>query len=277
MKNRSSSFFLCIPGMSLPVLASLTTVVLCSGCGSETYDQRLDETVQYFAYVDTRNQALAGTWSSPTIQFRPPLDFQEIQATQSVATATTDGENGEAESAAPVQSIDPRQPDYADLKLPGLDGAWRTEVPVDADNETVDRPAYLYVLSNYSLLKNKEKEAALNFFGEVNNQIASTFNQFLNTDDFVTERFPRSKGYTEPKSFTYGTFTPEMPIDGVPYEIQIYLSESGDNQAVVLIVLPQNTLRKSKLQDQIDYSLETFDLHSAQDGSGGSAPQSTQF
>lgn len=276
MKNRISTILSRSSNANLPVLFCLATVVLCSGCGAETYDQRLNETVKYFAYVDTRNQALSGTWSSPSIDFRPPLDFEEIQNTQAVPT--TPAENGEAEPAQADQTIDSRQPDYIDLKLPGLEGAWRTEVPVDLENETVDRPAYLYVLSNDFLLKAKEKEAAQNFFGEVNNQLATAFNQFVNNEDFVSEEFPRGKGYTEPKAFSYNKFIPEMPIDGVPYEIQIYLAESGDEQAVVLVVLPQNMVRKSKLQEQIDYSLETFNLHSTQnDNGGGDAGPSTQF
>ncbi|QDT27080.1 hypothetical protein Enr10x_23940 [Gimesia panareensis] len=279
MKYRLFSNGLRVHSVSLPVLFCLTSAVLCSGCGSETYEKRLNETAQYFAYLDVRNQALSGAWSSPTIHFRPPLDFQEIRADLPAAAPKEENADTDTEAAPaqPDQSIDPRQPDYIDLKLPGLEGAWRTEVPVDLENETVDRPAYLYVLSNYSLLKAKEKEAAANFFSDVNNQLSTTFGQFLNTEDFVTERFPHGKGYINPKSFTYGVLTPEMPIDGVPYEVQIYLSEANDNQAVILVVLPKEMAHKSKLQKQIEYSLETFELQSPQGGGDGGTRESTQF
>ncbi len=276
MKNSFLSCLLLKRNMSLPVLLCLNLAILCSGCGAETYEQRLNETEQYFAYLHKRNQALAGTWSAPSIHFRPPLDFQEISAAAPAAVPA--GENGEAEPVEPTQTIDPRQPDFADLKLPGLEGAWRTEVPVDLENETVDRPAYLYVLCNYSLLQNEEQEAAGNFLNEVNYQLSTTFDKDLNTEDFVTERFPRKRGYIKSKDFTFENFKPEMPIDGAPYEIQIYLTESGEYQAAILAFIPQNMVRQSKLQEQIDFSLETFELQPPQRGNGGGESRpSTQF
>lgn len=235
-----------------------TGLTLFHGCGTETYEKRLNETSQYFAYVDTRNQSLSGVWSSPTIKMRVPLEFQQMEAPKIPVAAASD--EAEAPAPEPTPVIDPRQPDYADLVLPGLEGAWRVEVPVDLKNESVERPAYLYVLSNHTLLKEKQTEEALNFFNNVNNQIANTFDQFLNTEDFQSERFPKEKGYSTPKSFTAGTFVPEMPIDGVPYQFQIYLSESGKRQVVILLVIPQNIARESKLKEQMDYSLETVDF-----------------
>ncbi|MCA9022748.1 MAG: hypothetical protein KDA74_21510 [Planctomycetaceae bacterium] len=88
------------------------------------------------------------------------------------------------------------------------------------------------------------------------------------------ERFPKGKGYSNPKSFSVGTFEPEMPIDGVPYQLQIYLTESGDRQVVILLVIPKNIARESKLKEQMDYSLETVEFVN----SSSSAPsESTSF
>ncbi|WP_417383780.1 hypothetical protein [Gimesia sp.] len=231
---------------------------LLHGCGTETYEKRLNETSQYFAYVDTRNQALSGVWTSPTIKMRAPLEFQQMEAPNVPAPAATD--ESESPAPEPTPTIDPRQPDYADLVLPGLEGAWRTEVPVDLENDSAERPAYLYVLSNHALLQEKQKEDALNFFNNVNTQIANTFDLFLNPENFQTERFPKGKGYSNPKSFSVGIFEPEMPIDGVPYQLQIYLTESGDRQVVILLVIPKNIARESKLKEQMDYSLETVEF-----------------
>ncbi|QDT89371.1 hypothetical protein [Gimesia algae] len=258
---------------SVQLLLLSTGLTLFHGCGSETYEKRLNETSQYFAYVDTRNQALSGLWSSPTIKMRAPLEFQQMEAPNTpVAVESTD--ESETPAPEPMPTIDPRQPDYADLVLPGLEGAWRVEVPVDLENESVERPAYLYVLSNHTLLQEKRTEEALNFFNNVNNQIANTFDQFLNTEDFKSEQFPKGKGYTNPKSFTVGTFIPEMPIDGVPYQFQIYLTESGNRQVVILLVIPKNIARESQLKEQMDYSLETVDFIN----SASTAPtESTSF
>ncbi|WP_339732555.1 hypothetical protein [uncultured Gimesia sp.] len=255
----------------------LTAVLLLNGCGTETYEQRLNETTQFFAYQDVRNQALSNTWSSPSVSMRVPIEFKQISAPPAAPAAASD--NSEATIPEPDSTIDPRQPDYVDLILPGLEGAWRVEVPVDLENEIVDRPAYLYVLSNNSLLKEKNMDEALIFFEDVNNQIASTFNQFINNEEFKTERFPQGKGYIEPKSFNVGLLEPEMPIDGVPYEFQIYQVERGDNQVVILLVIPKNMTGRSNIKEHLDFSLETVDIVSPKSGSGrsNSAAESTKF
>lgn len=240
------------------ILLLATVLILIHGCGAETYEKRLNETSQYFAYVDTRNQALSGFWSSPTIKMRVPLEFQLMEAPNVPVAAAS--EESEAPAPEPAPTIDPRQPDYADLVLPGLEGAWRTEVPVDLENESVERPAYLYVLSNHSLLQEKQTKELSSFFDSVNNQIANTFNQFLDSKDFKSEQFPKGKGYSNPKPFSVGTFEPEMPIDGVPYQFQIYLTESGIRQVVILLVIPKNIARESKLKEQMEYSLETVEF-----------------
>lgn len=261
-----------VPGSLL-----LTATLLLSGCGTETYDQRLKETTQYFAYLDTRNQALSDKWSSPSASLRVPVEFKLINAPPPAAVTTS--EDSEAAVPEPAPTVDPRQPDYVDLVLPGLEGAWRVDVPVDLEDETVDLPAYLYVLSNYSLLKEKRMDEALNFFNDVNTQIAGTFNQFINNEDFKIERFPPGKGYTEPKSFNFVEFKPEMPIKEVPYLFQIYQIESGNNQLVILLVIPQKTSASSKIKEHLKFSLETVNIVSPQSGSGqpNSASGSTKF
>ncbi|QDV50556.1 hypothetical protein [Gimesia fumaroli] len=256
-------------------LLVLATLML-NGCGAETYEQRLNETAQYFAYEDTRNQALSDTWSSPSVSMRVPVEFKQISGPPAAPAAS---ENSETEVPEPAPTVDPRQPDYVDLVLPGLEGAWRVEVPVEYEKEIVDRPAYLYVLSNYSLLKEKNMDAALHFFEDLNNQIASTFNQFINNEDFKIERYPEGKGYIEPKSFNVGKFKPEMPIDGVPYQFQIFQVESGNNQLVILLVAPENITGRSQINEQMKYSLETVEFVSPQSGSGrsDSAARSSKF
>lgn len=255
----------------------LTATLLLNGCGAETYEQRLKETAKYFTYQDTRNQALSAQWSSPSVSLRVPIEFEQINAPPAVPVAASEDSEAEVPEATPT--VDPRQPDYADLVLPGLEGAWRVEVPVDLENETVDRPAYLYVLSNYNLLKEKNMDDALHFFEHVNNQIASAFNQFINIEDFKTESFPRGKGYIEPKSFNVGVFEPEMPIDGVPYQFQISQVESGNNQLVILLVAPKNITGRSQIKEHMDFSLETVEFVSPQSGSGrsDSAARSSKF
>ncbi|MFK7777940.1 MAG: hypothetical protein QM501_07415 [Gimesia sp.] len=245
-------------GINIPVFLLLTVFLILNGCGSETYEQRLNETAKYFSYVDIRDQALAKSWSSPTVSLRAPVEFEQINAPN--AAPAENSEETEAVDPEPTEIIDPRQPDYVDLELPGLEGAWRVEVPVDQENTTVDLPAYLYVLSNHYLLKEKLTDEALEFHDEVNNQLASAFEHFLNIDEFTTEKYPQKKGYSVPKSFLVGSFVPETEINGVPYQIQLYLAESGNNKVALLLVVPKNISGGSKLSKHMDFSLETVEI-----------------
>ncbi len=276
MQNRLLTCDHCPQRIGAPVIFLLAAVAILNGCGTETYEQRLNETAQYFTYVDARNQALAANWSSPTVKMRPPIEFKQLKAPQAAPAKTS--EESEPSDPEPTQTVDPRQPDYLDLVLPGLEGAWRVEVPVDVDNETEERPAYLYVLSNHYLLQEKRMDEALNFFTDVNSQLAGAFNQFLNTEEFTTEKYPPGKGYSEPQSFQVGTFDPENPIGGIPYQLKIYLQELGNNQVVILLLIPKNIARESKLKEHIDYSLETFSLSSKSNrGRPNGATESSEF
>tara|TARA_R110002111_G_scaffold262289_1_gene337758 strand:- start:29246 stop:30079 length:834 start_codon:yes stop_codon:yes gene_type:complete len=271
MQNKFLTCDHCLQKTGGPVILLLTAVLIFNGCGTETYEQRLKETAQYFAYVDARNNALSGNWSSPTVKMRTPVEFKQIS--DPTPAATTTSEESEPADPEPSQAVDPRQPDYINLILPGLEGAWRVDVPVDQDKETIERPAYLYVLSNHYLLQEKNMDEALNFYKDVNNQLAGTFNQFLNADEFTTERFPKGKGYSEAKSFLVGTFEPETQIAGIPYQFLIYLIEKGNNKVVILLVIPKNIARESKLKEHMDFSLETVDIVSPR--SGGGKPNSS--
>ncbi len=266
MQYRLSSFDHHRKGISATVFLFLTAALFLNGCGSETYEQRLDETAKYWAYVDLRNQALSNNWSSPTVNLRAPIEFELINAPVSAPVANP--EETESANPEPEETIDPRQPDYIDLVLPGLEGAWRVEVPVDLENETVDLPGYLYVLSNHTLLKEKMMDEAFGFHDEVNNQIAGAFDEFLNMEDFKTEKYPKGRGYSNPKSYLVGTFEPETEINGALYQFKLYLAESGNNKVVILLALPKNISRGSKLDEHMDYSLETVEIVSPQSGGG---------
>ena len=269
MQNRLLNFDQHPQRSGAPVFLLLIATLILNGCGTETYEHRLNETAKYFAYVDLRDQALANNWSSPTVNMRVPVEFDLISAPRMAPAANPEETEATDPEPEPTETVDPRQPDYIDLVLPGLEGAWRVEVPVDLENETVDLPAYLYVLSNHYLLKEKMMDEALEFHNEVNNQLAAAFDQFLNMEEFRTEKYPKGKGYSEPKSFLVGNFEPETEINGVPYQLKLYLAESKNNKVVVLLVVPKNISRGSKLDEHMDYSLETVDIASPRRGGSG--------
>lgn len=266
MQDRLLNSDLSVNRFVAPVLFLVPALFFLSGCGTETYEQRLKETAQYFAYADTRNQGLSENWSSPTIKMKAPVELKLLSPP--VAAPATDSEDPAATEPEPTQTIDPRQPDYIDLVLPGLEGAWSVELPVDLDNESVDRPAYLYVLSNHYLLKEKRMDEAVNFQSDVLSEIERAFNIYLEPENFTTERFPRGKGYSVAKDFLFTSFQPETQIAGIDYQFDIYQAESGNNQVIILLVVPKNIGLDSKLKEHMDYSLETVDIIAPQSRGG---------
>lgn len=271
MQSRLVNSNLSLNKIIVPIVFTLPALFLFNGCGTETYEQRLNETAQYFAYTDKRNQALSNVWSSPagnpTVKMRVPVEFKLMNAP--TVAPESDPEEPATTETEPTEIIDPRQPDYIDIKLPGLEGAWNVELPVDLENESVDRPAYLYVLSNHKLLQEKRMDEALNFRSDVLAEIERAFNVYLDPDEFTIEQFPQGKGYIAPKEYEFGTFQPEEQIAGVDYQVDFYQAESGNNQVIILLVLPKNVNHGSKLKEHMDYSLETVEILSPQSGGGG--------
>src|SRR5579872_6697431 len=90
---------------------SFALVLLAGGCGHDTYEQRIEETRKYFAYLDRLNMYLSNTmWNGQNVKLKVPKQFQLIPA-----PAKTKGEE-----TAPDK--DPRQPPFVDSPLPGLQG-----------------------------------------------------------------------------------------------------------------------------------------------------------
>ena len=98
---------------SLAILITIAVATLV-GCGSQAYEQRLAETAKYYAYRQQVDSALQrNAWQDYGIQMRLPKGFQEIP------------------KQVEEDEHDARQPDFLSQPLPGLIGAWHTEVYVE--------------------------------------------------------------------------------------------------------------------------------------------------
>ena len=150
----------CITVLGLLLAAGL------AGCGRETYLERFDETKRYFAYEDKLNQYLTRVaWAGKSFQLRVPKQFQPI------ATKTT--KKGEE---AAEEERDPRQPKFAELEFPGLQGAWQANFPLTGGAGSGE--GYLYLCSNYDLLAKKGDEVkAKTFNADVIQRVATAFGQ----------------------------------------------------------------------------------------------------
>jgi len=109
-------------------------ILVCCGCGSDLYEQRLMDTAQYFRYESRLNKSLKNTWGKGGISLRPPRQMTEL---------APPAEDPNAEEPP----TDPRQPPFIELQelgltgLPGLEGSWVVDVDVTQTSGTVKLPA----------------------------------------------------------------------------------------------------------------------------------------
>lgn len=138
MSDKSSRFW--TRGL-LTILAAVTAGTL-AGCGSQAYEQRLAETAKYYAYRQQVDSALEiRAWQEYGIQMRLPKGFQEIPG------PTEEDEH------------DGRQPDFLAQPLPGLIGAWQTEVFVEIpERESPSMPAWIFLCTNHERFLNQQAD-----------------------------------------------------------------------------------------------------------------------
>jgi hypothetical protein len=125
----------------LAVLAVVTAGMLV-GCGSQAYEERLAETAKYYAYRQQVDSALdLRAWQEYGVQMRLPKGFLEIPG------PTEEDEH------------DGRQPDFLSQPLPGLVGAWQTEVYVEIpDRESPSMPAWIFLCTNHERFLNLQED-----------------------------------------------------------------------------------------------------------------------
>jgi hypothetical protein len=237
----------------ITILGLLIAAAL-AGCGRETYLERFDDTKRYFAYEDKLNQYLTRVaWAGKSFQLRVPKQFQPI------ATKTT--KKGEE---AAEEEKDPRQPKYAELEFPGLQGAWQANFPLTGGAGSGE--GYLYLCSNYDLLGKKGDEVkAKTFNADVVQRVATAFGQQAFTPPLskipIFEFPPKAEeAFVDKRKFH--VLSPGIPalVNDKQYRVRIfsYKKEKSPAQISLVYVLPDNIVQASTLDKAIDLSLETL-------------------
>lgn len=240
-----------------------------SGCGSAAYEDRLEESKNYFAYVQKLNANLSSPWSErPVNAYRVPRDFRPIP--------------GPAPDAV-EGGYDPRQPDYMSVQLPGLLGAWQSQASVGSDEGSESVLSYLYVLSNYdyfTLTDTEERRAAATFNDDLISLVAQGMGVPRPEESTWNElRVPIGDVYVETKTFDEVPIKTNESLIGLPTQASLYLYQTGDIQVAILFITPHGPDA-----DSINLSLETLEVSSqtpqGSAGRGGDAPRgggSTSF
>jgi hypothetical protein len=256
-------------------LAGLIATALAAGCGRDTYEHRLDDSRRYFTYLNRLNDNLAPQWSGNGVRMRVPKQFKVLPppvpkakkketAKDSAKKDTKDaakdsGKDAPQEEENPEEERDPRQPKYADLTFPGLQGAFSTELSVGGK---AHEPGYLYVLTNGDLLGKKgSDEKAAGF----NNNVLHVIAQAVGQPDPAPEKLasdtvPKGEPWTAKRTFKVVKPGFAAGIEGKDYRIDVYNCKQEKNQVSLVYVLPENVSPTEKLGTNIDLSLETLQV-----------------
>ena len=240
---------------------------LAAGCGSQTYQQRLDETELRFRYLAKLDANLDTKWSHPEGLFdvRVPLQFEESLAPPK---PKLDEEGNPIEPDEPV--VDPRQPKFLDVELPGLVAAWKGKVELASGKKAKLAPCYMYVLSNHDLWKENQQSEARSFSTDVSELLFSALGKELPLpDQWDTPRYPVAKGYVKQKNFASPATPPDKVIDGVATNFSLFLYHAGKEfeggvravQVAVLFVIPNEIdSRREQFDQRIPLCLETLNV-----------------
>ncbi|MBI1346506.1 hypothetical protein GC163_09470 [bacterium] len=257
------------------LLACLAGLSLC-GCGQQTYQDRVKQTAAYYAYINKLNANVGAIWKgSPIEELRLPLQFREIPK----PLPTKDPDTGKLVEA----EIDPRQPDYVALKIPGLVATWEAPFRVQVDGAAAQRKGYLYLTTNAFMYANADDSRDAPDF--VKNLLALIAEKFSLTPldpatDLIRDNYPRSAPFYTPQKAYDVYHLPKTPtemvvIDGVTYTIDVYVQHSGAIDVAMVAVLPVGLESSENLAERLPMMLSTMKISARpvlNPGGGGAAP-----
>jgi hypothetical protein len=240
------------------ILLAAVICVLIGGCGSQTYDRRLNKTIDYFGYLEKQRVNLSrSAWKGAGVELRVPRQFRVVPGPKAPSEGTT--------TPAPV---DGRQPTYMNGPLPGLIGAWRAKVRVTGEPGVL--PCDLFVLSNHELFAQDKGDEASEFLNTAVFQIFEGLGTPMpEVSRWKKEQIPVQPGYVKKKVLTKYQGPLSQQIQGVDMDAAIYLTQSGDTRIIILFVVPRRVSAKENLHDRIPMCLESLVLSTNRPGKAG--------
>ena len=247
-------------------------VILLAGCGYAEYETRLNESRKYYAYLERIESSLSPKWvSGAVMDLRVPRQFGLIPAPQS--TVLPDGTVEEPTS-------DPRQPNYVNIKLPGLFGAWQSVFMVSSPEGREESKGYIYALSNYDKLVGPQASEAAEFIPRIKELLARSLK--VEGKDGTPEIFPpgiASSQYQKQLTYDVCRFSGAV-INKMKYTFELYHRDQNPVVGAILVVLPDDMeLAKNDLErvtNRIPMMLASFNFSKTPPrvgGSGGPAGQ----
>lgn len=222
-------------------------LLAAGGCGTETYERRLQDTKRVYEHMQVLDDNLALPWKNGTLALRVPQQFVEIPPPAPPAVPN------DPAAPPPAATPDPRQPDYVNLELPGLRAAFKGELKVDGGGQ---KTGFVYLLSNFDF---DNRDQAKELHNNLRTAVEGAFN--LTLEKWEDEQFPSGKGAAEiapPVIYKSSTATSSQEIGGFPRRVSVYLHANGEVYSAVVFVLPPKIDQGERLPDRISLCLETL-------------------
>lgn len=256
----------------IPILCLLS---VC-GCGSATYESRLEETVKYFRFEAARNTALGKEWYGGGLKLRPPKQLNQLAAPPALPPG----------QESPEGQVDLRQPPFVDLELlklsglPGLEAAWSVPVDVQTEEGSARLNAYMFVFTNAKIYLDQKPESLIEAEdapppviespGTFNSELLAYLQDGMRAEGdpheyLVDESYPPG---TEPtyvqrqRVITYGLEIKHPSFEGGIADLTIYQvqNKTGSIQATILTAIPQGISPGEQLQERFVQMLGTVQL-----------------
>lgn len=235
------------------------TSLFAIGCGAETYESRLRQTTEYFAYLEKVNTALGPkTVPFDGVEIRIPKPFEPIVPPR----VPVEGETSE-------QPLDPNDDPtrlgyHPEVRLEGVLASWRAKVDLDPSG---DGMAYLHLLSNLPRWVEKQTNndiEPLHYRTDLTNVLANAYNVQADSTDSPwpwtqigsrdDDRFRSFSKYITKRRVEYIDIPPpEQPINAI-----LCWMEVKDVHVGMLLVYPRAMDSRLKLEDRLKHTLETL-------------------
>jgi len=229
----------------------LIGLVLCgsglTGCGAAKYEERLAASSRMFEHRLRLDENLQGVFrdSEAGVEIRPPRGFDWISA--------PDGKDDAEEGV-----VDPRQYPHFEYNLPGLIGAWKSDVvATDGDSSTAG-VAYYYLLSSTgpAVDDDEDRDFRTVLLETLSHELAAN----ITKGSLYEAYYPQSNtaGYVDQVPYQEQSVIPDHLYDNLQTEVAIYLHEAEGITAAVLTIVPKGAADQSRIRNRIDLSLQTL-------------------
>ena len=241
--------------ISVHFLLILTAGFVC-GCGSQTYQERLDASSQYFEYRQGVDSILETRWWQAGdfgLEVRIPRGFVEIVGPET------------------EEEPDTRQPNFLPRPLPGLVGAWEAEVPVETEGtETAERRAWIFICTNHADHLKRYDDPLIEPEKFSDGLVANlSFNLGYRepTDEepwpFDEVRTPTGTPYVPRKNYVATTLEDRVNIDGsgeINMNFMVNRYSAGSVQMALIAVYPVEIESSYRIENRIRRTMETLRL-----------------